>query len=315
VCCVAVLLLRDDLGPAVTAMALVGVGLRPTRARVSGLRLRLGLAAAGTGWMVFGSVLAKVLGSDRHWTYHYGYLGESPADAALHPLRSAIRLAAGVARIDNVLLVAAFLGPLLLLPLLKPKWVLATGVMILPLLASAGTQFHSPKFHYGAPILPFLLVAAGAALARLPERLREPHAYGLLATFTAIGFLMFGPPATQILTKDAPDASGARAALRLVKPDEGVATGNSLGAHIAHRDQLLMYPFPFYDVEPQLPLTPKARRVDAATAATIDAVILAAPREPQAQKILDGFTSSPYARDFYLQARFADVLVYRRTGT
>jgi uncharacterized membrane protein len=313
-CCAAVLFLRDDLGPAAAAMALVGAA-RPAARAAGGFRFRLALASAGLGWTLFGSVLAKVLGSDRHWGYHYGYLAETPTDAVLHPLRSALRLAEGVARVDNVVLVAAFLGPLLLLPLLKPKWVLAAGVMMLPLLASAGTQFHSPKFHYGAPVLPFLLVAAGAVLARLPDRIREPHACFLLVGCTAIGFFLFGPPATAILTKDAPDPAGARAALRLVKPGEGVVAGTSLGSHVSQRDQLLMYPYPFYALKPQLPLTPKARQVDAPTAATIDVVLLAAPREPAAQEILDGFTSSPYARDFYLQGRFADVLVYRRSGT
>jgi hypothetical protein len=188
-------------------------------------------------------------------------------------------------------------------------------VMMLPLLASAGSQFHSPKFHYGGPILPFLLVATGAALARLPERLREPHAWMFLVSFTLLGFWLFGPPATDSLTKDAPDPAGARAALRLIKPGDGAAVGMSLGAHLAHRDQLLLYPYPFYYVKPLMPLTPKARRVDAETAATIDVVILAAPRDAQGQEILDAFTSSPYARDFRLQGRFADVLLYRRTGS
>src|SRR5581483_3895744 len=168
-CCVAVLLLRDDLGPAVAAMALVGA-LRPAARAGSGRRLRLGLAGLGAGWTVFGSELGRFLGADRFWGYHYGYIASSPLGVLLHPVRSAVRLAGGVWRADNLLLVVAFLGPLLLLPLLKPKWVLACAVMMLPLLASDGTQFHSPAFHYGAPLLPFLIVATGAALARLAER-------------------------------------------------------------------------------------------------------------------------------------------------
>src|SRR5207245_6305623 len=76
-CCVAVLLLRDDLGPAVTALALVGA-MRPAARAGSGLRLRLGLAAAGLGWMAFGSELGNVLGSYRHWTAHSGYPASIP---------------------------------------------------------------------------------------------------------------------------------------------------------------------------------------------------------------------------------------------
>src|SRR2546423_142160 len=115
VCCVAVLLLRDDLGPAVAAMALVGAGRPAARAR-SGRRFRLALAAAGVGWMAFGSELGRFLGADRHWGYHYGYLASSPAGALLHPVPTALRLAGGVWRIDNLLLVVAFLAPLLFLP-------------------------------------------------------------------------------------------------------------------------------------------------------------------------------------------------------
>jgi len=313
-CCVAVLLLRDDLGPAVAAMALIGA-TRPVARASSGGRFRLGLAALGLGWIVFGSEVGRLLGADRHWAYHYGYIASSPAGALLYPLRTVVRLAGGVWRTDNLFLAIAFLGPLLLLPLLKPKWVLACGAMMMPLFASAGTQFHSPKFHYGAPILPFLLVATGAALTRLPERIRDPHAAVLLIAFTLVGFYVVGPPGTEILTKDAPSPAGARAALELIRPGDGVAAGTSMGSHVAERDQLLMYPYPFYNVKPQLPLTAKAREVDAATAATIDVVILAAPRDAQGRAMLDGFTSSPYARDFHLAGRFADVLVYRRSGT
>ena len=72
-CCGAVLLLRDDLGPAVTVVALIGP-FGPAARAAGGLRLRLGLAATGMAWMAFGSLLGKAFGADRHWLYHYGYL-------------------------------------------------------------------------------------------------------------------------------------------------------------------------------------------------------------------------------------------------
>jgi hypothetical protein len=76
-----------------------------------------------------------------------------------------------------------------------------------------------------------------------------------------------------------------------------------------------MFPYPFYALTPQVPLTAKAQEVDAATAATIDVVVVAAPADANGQAVLDGFISSPYARDFHLEGRFGDVLVYRRPGT
>src|SRR3712207_7547676 len=41
-------------------------------------------------------------------------------------------------------------------------------------------SFHSPKFHYGAPVLPFLVVAAGAAAGRLGDRVRGTRLNALL---------------------------------------------------------------------------------------------------------------------------------------
>ena len=186
---------------------------------------------------------------------------------------------------------------------------------MLPLLASAGPQFHSPKFHYGVVVLPFLIVAAGAALPRVPERLRQPHATGLILGASLIGFFVLGPPSTGVLTQVAPDAAGARAALELVKPSDGVVAGTSMGPHLAERDLLIMYPYPFVDLEPRIPLSATARRVDSATAARIDVVLLMAPRDPKSQRILDDFAASPYAGDFRLQGQYGDIVVYRRAGT
>lgn len=313
-CCLAVLLLRDDLGPAVAVVALIGA-FRPAARAEQGWRIRLGLAATGLAWMGVGSVLGSALGADRHWLYHYGYLGSSPTAALLHPLSTAGRLAAHVVSGDNLFLVVAFVAPLAFLPLLKPKWVVAVGALILPLLASAGPQFHSPKFHYGAVVLPFLLVAAGRALAVVPERLRHPHAAGLIVGTSLIGFLVLGPPSTGMLTQTAPDAAGARAALRLIGPSDGVAAGTSMGPHLAERDVLIMYPYPFFDLQPTIPLSAAARRVDATTAADIDVVVLMAPRNHESQRILDGFVASPFAGDFRFEGQFGDILLYRRSGT
>src|SRR5207244_12320139 len=94
-------------------------------------------------------------------------------------------------------------------------------------------------------------------------------------------------------------------------PADGAAARTSMSAHVSQPDQLLTYPYPFYDLTPLIPLSAKARQVDARTAATIDVVILAAPNNAKSQEILDGFTSSPYARHFPLPGRFTAVLVYR----
>jgi len=70
-------------------------------------------------------------------------------------------------------------------------------------------------------------VAAGAAFGRMPERLLHPHGTFLLIACTLAGFWITGPPGTTALTKEAPDAAAARAALRLIHPGDGVAAGTS----------------------------------------------------------------------------------------
>ena len=205
-CSLALVFLRDDLGVAVAALALCGItrpDARETRT------FRLVLAGAGVAWMVLGGAVATALGSDHHWAYHYGYVAATPAQAVLHPLTTLVRLADGIWRAENILLLVGFLLPLGLFPLLRPLRLAPVALLALPLLASAGPQFHYPKFHYGLVPLAFLLVAAAAGLQRLPERLQRHTAAWLV--LTAIGsFWLLGPPGTHELTKTAIPAADAR---------------------------------------------------------------------------------------------------------
>jgi len=118
-----------------------------------------------------------------------------------------------------------------------------------------------------------------------------------------------------MLTQDAPEPAGARAALRLIRPSDGVSAGSRMGPHLAERNVLTMYPYPFVDLEPQIPLSAAARRVDAATAAQIDVVVMSVPGDIASQDILEKFIASPHARDFRLQGQFGDLLLYRRAGS
>src|SRR5207244_1466297 len=92
VCTIGLLVLRDDLALAAVAMVLFGsTGLSKERRR-----LRLALVALAVGWMLGAGVLATVLGSDRHWAFHYGYLAVKPVGAILHPTRTLARLVPGL---------------------------------------------------------------------------------------------------------------------------------------------------------------------------------------------------------------------------
>ena len=309
-CSLALVLLRDDLGLGVAALALCGI----TRTDAQGTRtFRLALAGAGLAWVVLGGAVGTALGSDHHWAYHYGSVAASPAQAVLHPLTTLVSLADGIWRADNLFLLAGFLLPLGLLPLLRPLRLAPVALLALPLLASAGPQFHYPKFHYGLVPLAFLLVAAAAGLGGVPARLHRVTAAWLVVTAVA-GLYLWGPPGTHELTKTAVPAAEARQALALIHPDDRVVATSPMGPRLAHRDVLVMFPYPFADGHPSLPLTPSAQEVSAEAAARIDAVVVTRPDSPEGWQRLKDFEASPFLTELRYVRHFGTVTVYRRSA-
>ena len=129
-----------------------------------------------------------------------------------------------------------------------------------------------------------------------------------------LGALLFGPPMTKTLTRPTVPAADARAALALVGPTDAVAAGNEFGAHLARRDLVLIYPYPFADPHPAFPLSPAAAEVSAAKAATVDTVIAWNPPAVRARAWYQAFVDSASLDGFRLEARVGDVMVWKRTG-
>lgn len=302
------LLLRDDLALAGAAVALVGWSSLDREGR----RLRLWIAGAALAWMAGAGLLASALGSDRHWAFHYGYLADTPVQALLHPLRSATRLLAEMWRADNLTLVTmGLLVPLGLLPLYAPRRLALVAVPLLPFLASSQSQFHSVKFHYGVVLLPFALVAAAGAVAagRPPSLLRRPVP---TIAFT-VTLLVAAGPWIQLGGRVA-DPDDYRRALALVGPAERVMATDEVGPHLAHRDDLLLFPFALAPAVPDFPLPEKARATSAETAAAVDVIVVGPVRYPGEQRVAyEAFQRSPYLADFRHVHRFGEVTVYRRT--
>jgi hypothetical protein len=116
------------------------------------------------------------------------------------------------------------------------------------------------------------------------------------------------------LTKTAIPAAEARQALALIHPGDRVVATNLLGPHLAHRDVLVMFPYPFADGHPALPLTPSAQEVSAEAAARIDAVVVTLPDSPEGWQRLKDFEASPFRTEFRDVRHFGTVTVYRRPG-
>ena len=311
-CTAGLLFLRDDLALAAVAMVLFGF----TRLTPDGRRLRLTLVVGSLAWMAGAGAVASALGSDRHWAFHYDYLAATPSGAVLHPLRTVTRLVPGLARADNLALIAVgLLAPLGFLPAFSPRRLALVAIPALPLLASSHGQFHSIGFHYDAYLFPLLLVAAAAGVARCetrgPALLRNPV---LPAALTLTLLVAAGPWATQLGGRVGA-ADDYRQALALVGPDETVMATDEAGAHLAHRDNLLLFPFALAPAVPDFPLPAGKAATTAETAADVDVVVVGPVRFPAQQAAAyEAFARSPFLVDFPVVTTYGQVTVYRRTA-
>jgi hypothetical protein len=249
-----------------------------------------------------GGAVGSALGASRHWVPRYGYLAATPGDALLHPWRTLPRLALGLGRVDNLTLVVICLGTLAFLPVLSPRRLLLAGLVALPFLAAEDANLHTLRFHYEAPVLPFLLLAAATGLSRLNAERARAAGRVLVPAFTVIVLVALGPLDTKSLTEETVAAGDARRALSSVGPADRVVADDQLAPHLSHRDFLLPYPYPFAEASKRFPISASVARVSPEVAATIDAVAIAALDGPPPE--LAGFTSR----------RYGTVVVYRRAA-
>ncbi|HZQ78230.1 MAG TPA: DUF2079 domain-containing protein [Acidimicrobiia bacterium] len=307
-CLLALLILRDDLGLTAAAVALAGFGSLDR----DGRRLRLLLAAGALAWMAAGGGIAALLGSDRHWAFHYGYLAGSPGAAVLHPVRTTGRLVVGLARWDNATLIGlGLLAPLGLLPALAPRRLALAALPLLPLMASAGSQFHSIRFQYGAYLFPFALLAAASAVPRARRAAAVLDDPKLAVAGTAVVLAAAGPLG-QLTAPVAPTADYQRA-LAHIGPHETVMATDEIGPHLSERADLLLFPFAVAAVGADFPLPAAARTPSAAKAATIDAIVVGPVLHPESAPAYEAFARSPYLAEFPYVTHFGAVTLYRRT--
>ena len=294
---VALLLLRDDLGLAVAAMAVVGwTSTSSSRER----RARVMVAAGGLAWVLVGGAVGSALGASRHWLPRYGYLASTPADALLQPWRTLPRLVLGLGGVDNLTLLVACVGTLAFLPVLSPRRLLLAGFVALPFLAADDPNLHSLSFHYQAPVLPFLLLAAATGVTRLTAERARVAGRVLVPAFTVLVLLALGPLDTRSLTDETVRADDARRAVSSVGPNDRVVASDQLAPHLSQRAFLLPYPYPFAHAHQRFPVAASVARVSPRVAGTIDAVVIGSPVTPD----LPGF--APH--------RYGTVVVYRRSA-
>jgi hypothetical protein len=244
--------------------------------------------------------VGAALGASRHWVPRYGYLAATPADALLHPWRTLPRLLLGLGRIDSLWLVVISLATLAFLPILSPRRLLLAGLVALPFLAAADPNLHTLRFHYEAPVLPFLLLASATGVSRLDDERAHAVSRLLVPAFTVSLLVALGPLDTRSLTDVTVAAGDARRALSSVGPNDRVVAGDQFAPHLSQREFLLPYPYPFAKAHQRFPISASVARVSPEVAATIDAVVISSRGMPD----LPGF----------IPHRYGTVVVYRRVG-
>ena len=171
----------------------------------------------------------------------YDAVGGSPIGIIETALTDPVTVVRAATSGRDLLYVAELALPLAGLFLLAPLIaVAALPELFANLLSSVSTQ-TSIRFHYTAPIAPFLL--AGSILGA--ARLRRPLAgAGLLLASSVLGMLLVGPLRAGELAperRSAHDHVAARA-VALVPPAAAVSSTNGLGAHLSERRRIHSFP-------------------------------------------------------------------------
>lgn len=171
----------------------------------------------------------------------YAHLGGSGAEIVRHfftePHRATSALWRALTQGD---MVWSLLLPLLLLPLLRPRWlVIASPVLLQHLLSWRFTEW-SLGAHYPAPFIPLFWIAAVEALTRL--RGSRGVAFALLAA-CGLAHVWFGPARNTIaqipgLAAKLEEREWKALLLAEIPPQASVTAGQSFLAHLATREDL-----------------------------------------------------------------------------
>ncbi|MDQ7028809.1 MAG: DUF2079 domain-containing protein [Ardenticatenia bacterium] len=138
------------------------------------------------------------------------------------------------------------------LPLLAPAWLMpAAPVALLNLLADSAWQ-GTVRAHYFAPALPFVVLAAGAAIWRAaPERLhllrRRGMALYVFTSATLVGYFFSPfPPGRAFYVENyavwSPHHEAIKRVIAQVEPDSALSAQSDVLPHVANRRYLYLFP-------------------------------------------------------------------------
>jgi uncharacterized membrane protein len=171
----------------------------------------------------------------------YDAVGGSPLGLAETAFTDPFAVLGAVTEGRDLLYLAELALPLAGLFLLAPlALVAALPELLANLLSSVSTQ-TSIRFHYTAPITPFLIVSAVLGAARFA---RPREAAAALLAASAVGAIAIGPLGAGELVPDRRSAHDrvAAEALTLIPPNAAVSSTNGLGAHLSERRRIHSFP-------------------------------------------------------------------------
>jgi uncharacterized membrane protein len=179
----------------------------------------------------------------------YDRLGASVGDILLRVLTQPQRIVGVLIQsLWQGNLVWALLLPFLVVPLMRPRWLLIAAPILLQHLLSWRSSEWMIYFHYGAPLLPLFWIALAEGVAgigrwpQIPVLIRRSLPYLVIVACIAAQILL--GPACNILDTTASwfggkqDRARKRAFIRQIPPDASVLAPLPYLSHLAMRENL-----------------------------------------------------------------------------
>ena len=305
---VVLLLFRDDLGLAIAAVAVIGFANDRDRRWT-----RWGAVAVGAiAWEAIGGQIALGLGVDRWWLQRFTYLGTGPIDVITHPFHSLPALIGQLFSGASLAQVMLWLAAVAFLPVLAPKRLLLTVVVALPVLAAQDSFVHSPYFHHGAVMVPFLFWAAVGGAQRWQSLTDRPLPAFIVPVAAACLLVSYGPVAGGNFERSPVARPDGEAVISQLAPDAGVLAQADIRDRSAQREMVLVYPYGFAADCKEVPRLTGKRNVAVWPSSVIDTVVVPEPQTGAEQAELDAVVKSPCFADLGPPEHIGGVLLYRR---
>jgi hypothetical protein len=256
-------LFRVEVGVAVAVAFAVWPGLR---------RGRLRTGAALAAYLLVALYFEKALGHDSYWPVHFGYLGASPVAALRHPFRLVHAFLAP----DNLFKALPWLATGAFMALRRPRRLIPTAVVALPVLLSQWPGTAGIQFQYGyAPTL-LLALAWLPVVEDRPDRSRHVVAACVLLAVLlgpVVPGLVMHPPLGSFAGQYWVPNGEARCIVGGI-PESASLSGTEPITEATHRRQLFLWPYPFRGPSPAVLPGAYLARGDAALAAGVDYVVV-----------------------------------------